>query len=129
MNKADLHAALAQRAQGGSDLLLQRGLLIIANPEFEQIPQDIQGLGTAGLLLKKGDKRGSELGAMFAEVQISDEQGRHSGLRTADAVWQARDKMGRRQTAPDKSGNSDAFDHDLFLRYITHHATEMFNAH
>ena len=48
MHQVDGRAAVGQLAQGAGDLLLEGAHGVVADPGFEQIAKDVQGLGTAG---------------------------------------------------------------------------------
>ena len=68
MNVEDGGTALAQGGQGGGNLLLERRVFVIPNPELEQITQDVKRLGFGRLLLQEGQKGRGQIGSLFAQV-------------------------------------------------------------
>jgi hypothetical protein len=63
MHQEDVGAAVPKLAQGRSDLLLKRRALVIADPGLEEIAEDIELIDTPGFLVKKCEKRLSDIRA------------------------------------------------------------------
>ncbi|MNT51611.1 hypothetical protein D3C72_1885840 [compost metagenome] len=89
VDEIDGHPLLAQGQEGGGHLLMERREIIVANPEFEQIPQHIEGIGAGGVVRQKADQRGRHVGAGGTEVNVADKKGgRHGALRIPkEAGW------------------------------------------
>ena len=60
-------APIAQIGRGGN-LLLERRVFVIPNPELEEIAQDVERLGLGRLLLQEGQKGRGQIGSLFAQV-------------------------------------------------------------
>lgn len=52
VDKVNRHVLLAQGQKGVGHLLMERIGVIVANPEFEEIPQHIEGIGAGGVVLE-----------------------------------------------------------------------------
>ncbi len=83
MDKVDGHAALAQGRKGIGDGVMERIGVIVANPEFKQIPQHIEGIGTGGVALQKAHQGGRHVGPIAAQVNVTDKEGAHDGVQGA----------------------------------------------
>ena len=50
---------------------------VIANPEFEEIPQHIEGIGLGGIALEKTHQCGCHVGPLGTQVKVTDKKGAH----------------------------------------------------
>lgn len=78
VDKIDGHILLAQGQQGCRHLVMQRIGIIIANPEFEQIPQHIEGIGAGGVVLEKAHQCRGHIGPLGTQVNVTDKEGAHN---------------------------------------------------
>ena len=74
MHQVDGRATVAQPAHGLADRLLEGRHGIVANPRFEEVTKDVQGLGVAGAAIEQIKKRPGNIRAFFLQVQIRDQQ-------------------------------------------------------
>ncbi len=77
VDKVDGHILLAQGQEGVGHLLMKRIGVIIANPEFEEIPQHIEGIGAGGVVLEKAHQCRGHIGPLGREVNVTDKEGAH----------------------------------------------------
>ncbi len=77
VDKVDGHVLLAQGQEGVGHLLMERIGVIIANPEFEEIPQHIEGIGAGGVVLEKAHQCRGHIGPLGREVNVTDKEGAH----------------------------------------------------
>jgi hypothetical protein len=70
MDKENVCTVIGEVAQGCDYLSGQLARVVVTNPGFCQITEDIECLGMAGLLLKKVEKRPANGRAIFGQVQV-----------------------------------------------------------
>ena len=73
VHQVDGRAAVSQLAQGRGNLLLEGTHGVVADPGFEQIAKDVQGLGTAGAGFEEMQKRPDQVRALRFEMQVGDQ--------------------------------------------------------
>ncbi|MNH10795.1 hypothetical protein D3C79_702850 [compost metagenome] len=62
VDEVDGHPLLAQREEGIRHLAVERVGIVVANPEFEQIPQHIERIGAGSVLLQEVHQGGCHVG-------------------------------------------------------------------
>jgi len=67
------HTGLRERTQRGRDVALGRVRVVVADPDLEEVAQDVQGLRLARLVLQEGEKLGRDGGPGGIEMQVRDE--------------------------------------------------------
>jgi len=72
------HAARGERAQRVEDLLPLRVLIIVSDPGFEQIPEDVERIGAGGPSLEEIYELRADGRFQRVQMQIGDEQRAHS---------------------------------------------------
>jgi len=70
------HPGITDTAQGGGDIACQRRIVIIANPGFKQVAQNVQCVGPVRLLQQELPEQGGDVRAFSIQMQVGDEQGR-----------------------------------------------------
>ena len=65
------------------DGVMERIGVIVANPEFKQIPQHIEGIGIGCVALQKAHQGGRHVGPVAAQVNVTDKEGAHDGVQGA----------------------------------------------
>jgi len=90
VNKIHRHR---QGAQGGGDLLMQRIGIVIANPGFKQIAQNVKRLALLRFTLQKMQKTGSNCRFFLTQMEICDKQrARHYSLTVT--FWMTTSSVG-----------------------------------
>src|SRR3990167_343744 len=80
----DGNAGVGEFAQACPHGLGQFAVLIVANPGLEQVAQDVQRFGPAGLRAQEMQELHRDRGARRIQMQVGDEEDRHDqGSRTA----------------------------------------------
>jgi len=63
-------AAVAQLTQSLADGTLEGGHAIVANPGFEEVPQNVQRLGATGAAVEQIQKRPGDVRALLFQMQV-----------------------------------------------------------
>src|ERR1700730_1589245 len=69
--------------QGGTDARLGRIRIVIPHPGLEEVAEDVEPFGSAGMDLQKFQKLLDRLRRTAIQVHVRDEEPRH------DAIWEA----------------------------------------
>ncbi len=77
VDEVDGHVLSAQGQEGLGHLAVERVGVVVANPEFEQISQHIEGIGLGGVALEKTHQCGCHVGPLGAQVNVTDKKGAH----------------------------------------------------
>ncbi|MNZ49061.1 hypothetical protein D3C78_668180 [compost metagenome] len=77
VDEVDGHVLPAQGQEGLGHLAVERVGIVVANPEFEQITQHIEGIGLGGVALEKTHQCGCHVGPLGAQVKVTDKKGAH----------------------------------------------------
>ncbi len=77
VDEVDGHVLSAQGEEGLGHLVVERVGIVVANPEFEQITQHIEGIGLGGVALEKTHQCGCHVGPLGAQVKVTDKKGAH----------------------------------------------------
>ena len=75
VHEVELAAAVGKLAEGGDGIEIEGGVIIVADPGFEQVAQYIQGIGFAGMFCQQLFQGIQMLRACRIQVQIRDEKG------------------------------------------------------
>src|SRR5690606_118284 len=74
VHEVDAGAGLAQLAQGARDSVLERAHAVIADPDLEEVAQDIQRFGLHRAFAQETQKRPGDVRAFLFKMQIGDQQ-------------------------------------------------------
>src|SRR6185295_4005819 len=77
VDEVRLHAGARDRTQTLDHAALVRIGIVIADPRFEQVAEDVQRLGATRLALQELEELRADVGPRAVEVQIRDEKRRH----------------------------------------------------
>src|SRR5690606_9356968 len=74
MHEEDARAGLAQLAQGSGDLVLEGCHAVVADPDLEEVAQDVQRFGLDRPFAQETQKRPGDVRAFLFQMQIGDQQ-------------------------------------------------------
>lgn len=80
VNEIEGHPLLAQGEKSIGHLAVERVGVVVPNPEFEQIPQHIEGVGPGRVFGQKAHQGRRHVGPALAEVNVTDKEGAHEFL-------------------------------------------------
>ncbi len=70
VHQIDSDAALAQRTQGAGNRLLERRHGVVANPDLEEVTENVQGFGLGSARREKMQERPGDIRAFLFQMQI-----------------------------------------------------------
>lgn len=77
VHQVDARTVVGHLAQGLGDGALEGVHAVVADPGFEEVAEDVQGLGPTGALIEERQKRPGDVRAFRFEMQVRDEQDAH----------------------------------------------------
>lgn len=87
VNEVEGHPLLAEGRKGVGHLAVEGIGIIVANPEFKQIAQHVEGIGTGGVVRQKAHQGGGHVGPLGTQVNVADKEGAHEKVRWALLRW------------------------------------------
>lgn len=87
VNEVEGHPLLAQGRKGIGHLAVEGIGIVVANPEFKQIAQHIEGIGAGGVVRQKAHQGGGHVGPLGTQVNVADKEGAHEKVRWALLRW------------------------------------------
>ncbi len=92
VHEINRYSGVAQIAQGAGHARVERiAQIVVARPVFEQVPEDIQGLGVARGTVQELEEEIGNPGARRGEMEVGDEGGKGHGDSEKDRCrWKLR---------------------------------------